>query len=277
MPDNKKQIDLENLSVFKEEMDSSVDEKVSAKQDKLPETTSADEGKVLTVDNNGNLVFDEAEAGLNASQFFEKFDATKTYEIGDAVSYDGKFYLCKTAISTAGAWDSTKWVETKPVMQLLEVSNVDGTILSDEDYCLVKSNVCILKRQGYQDVFYKSRTYEDTTRAAESYSSFTINGGSGANGYIQAKELKINTSKRVYYSYCNALEPVVNEALAGTEPELTSFRMGYSNKYSVGKSISYLTTAPSADNTSGRLEFVVLDAEPATYYNGYYYIITGSN
>ena len=37
--------------------------------------------------------------------------------------------------------------------------------------------------------------------------------------------------------------------------------------------VQYSTTAPTADNTSG-LKFVVLSAEPATYYNGYYYIIT---
>ena len=40
--------------------------------------------------------------------------------------------------------------------------------------------------------------------------------------------------------------------------------------------ITYLTTAPSADNTDGDLKFVILDHEPATYYNGYYYIITES-
>lgn len=39
--------------------------------------------------------------------------------------------------------------------------------------------------------------------------------------------------------------------------------------------VSYLTTAPSANNTDG-LKFVVLSSEPATYYTGYYYIITGA-
>lgn len=38
-----------------------------------------------------------------------------------------------------------------------------------------------------------------------------------------------------------------------------------------------LTTAPSSANASGTLKFVVLSAEPATRYNGYLYIITGSN
>lgn len=40
------------------------------------------------------------------------------------------------------------------------------------------------------------------------------------------------------------------------------------------KNLPILTTAPSSNNTAGGLIFVVLDSEPATYYDGYYYIIT---
>ena len=39
----------------------------------------------------------------------------------------------------------------------------------------------------------------------------------------------------------------------------------------------YLTTAPSSANASGTLKFVVLSAEPQNKYDGYLYIITGSN
>lgn len=45
----------------------------------------------------------------------------------------------------------------------------------------------------------------------------------------------------------------------------------------VANEISYTTTAPSADNTSGNLKFVVLSSEPAQRYSGYFYIITSSN
>lgn len=41
--------------------------------------------------------------------------------------------------------------------------------------------------------------------------------------------------------------------------------------------IPYLTTAPTNDNTNGRLQFVVLSYEPEIRYNGYIYIITESN
>ena len=39
----------------------------------------------------------------------EAFSTTKTYAVGDRVSYNGANYNCKTAIETAGAWDATKW------------------------------------------------------------------------------------------------------------------------------------------------------------------------
>lgn len=42
------------------------------------------------------------------------FSNTKTYALNDYVQYFGEQYKCKTAISVAAAWDSSKWdkVET---------------------------------------------------------------------------------------------------------------------------------------------------------------------
>ena len=39
------------------------------------------------------------------------FSASKTYAVDDIVTHENKFYKCKTAISTAAAWDATKWDE----------------------------------------------------------------------------------------------------------------------------------------------------------------------
>lgn len=39
------------------------------------------------------------------------FSTSSTYDVGDYVTYETKVYVCKTKISTAGAWDSTKWTE----------------------------------------------------------------------------------------------------------------------------------------------------------------------
>jgi len=37
------------------------------------------------------------------------FSPSSTYEVGDFCKYDGALYVCKTAITTAGAWDAAKW------------------------------------------------------------------------------------------------------------------------------------------------------------------------
>lgn len=39
------------------------------------------------------------------------FDQTKTYAVGDYVTKETKVYVCITAITTAGAWDASKWNE----------------------------------------------------------------------------------------------------------------------------------------------------------------------
>lgn len=92
---------------------------------------------------------------------------------------------------------------------------------------------------------------------------------------------------------------VANPVLTGAESALTGIEVGatkYKTNYVAASSdyatysckslsiagITYspvahwhdvLTTAPSSANTSGYLIFVVLTSEPATYYDGYYYII----
>lgn len=43
------------------------------------------------------------------------FDTTKTYAVGDYVTYETKTYVCKTAVTTPGAWDSSKWEEVTEV------------------------------------------------------------------------------------------------------------------------------------------------------------------
>lgn len=37
------------------------------------------------------------------------FSTSSTYDVGDFCKYDGALYVCKTAVTTAGAWDATKW------------------------------------------------------------------------------------------------------------------------------------------------------------------------
>ena len=47
-----------------------------------------------------------------------EFSSSSTYAVGDNVTYNGKYYVCSTAVSTAGEWDSDDWTETTPGAQI---------------------------------------------------------------------------------------------------------------------------------------------------------------
>ena len=56
-----------------------------------------------------------------------------------------------------------------------------------------------------------------------------------------------------------------------------SLQINNQNQISLTGSLPYITTAPSAPNLDGGLRLVVLEQEPATRYDGYWYLITGSS
>ena len=57
----------------------------------------------LTSDLNGRV----DRSFLNANEF----STSSTYAVGDRVTRNGKLYKCTTAVTTAGAWDASKWTE----------------------------------------------------------------------------------------------------------------------------------------------------------------------
>ena len=52
-----------------------------------------------------------------------EFSATSTYSVGDYVTHETKVYKCTTAITTAAAWDATKWTEVTKVGPYLPLPN----------------------------------------------------------------------------------------------------------------------------------------------------------
>ena len=53
--------------------------------------------------------FEECDGSAGVQILAQAFSTSSTYAVGDVVSYNGANYKCKTAIETAGQWDSTKW------------------------------------------------------------------------------------------------------------------------------------------------------------------------
>ena len=84
-----------------------------------------------------------------------------------------------------------------------------------------------------------------------------------------------HTAAQIDTAVDNATEVIANPTLAGTETALNGIKIAGTSYKNQPSSISYLTSAPNADNTDG-IKIVVLSAEPGTYYNGYLYLIQGS-
>lgn len=59
---------------------------------------------------------------LKAAGDLSEFDSTKTYGVGDGVIYNGSNYVCATAVTQAGEWDSTKWELGTPTLTLHSTS-----------------------------------------------------------------------------------------------------------------------------------------------------------
>ena len=145
----------------------------------------------------------------------------------------------------------------------VELSGLSGT-LTDDDYEKALGDNCVLKvgTQTYYKAFSASLSIV--------YQAFSRQGGTGTALYDYVEITKADKSYQVLSGDIVKANPSDNAT-----GELVKETIGNA-VYSVGDSVNYLTTAPSSANTSGRLKFVVLSSEPATYYDGYYYIITES-
>ena len=64
----------------------------------------------IVVNGNTTNIYAPAQHGDNSNQnLAAPFSASATYAVGDYVIYQENLYKCITAITTAAAWDATKW------------------------------------------------------------------------------------------------------------------------------------------------------------------------
>ena len=58
------------------------------------------------------------------------FSTSSTYAVGDYVTHEGLLYKCTTAVSTAGAWNSTKWSAVSAMGEMPAPITVDSSMSS---------------------------------------------------------------------------------------------------------------------------------------------------
>lgn len=110
---------------------------------------------------------------------------------------------------------------------------------------------------------------EDSDWISYGFADYTLS--ADAHQIYILKETKIAT---YYYNEKNIVPIQVGSGNTADVGKLLA--MNDSGEGILTKNLPVLTTAPTAANTEGGLILVVLASEPATYYNGYYYIIAPS-
>lgn len=96
------------------------------------------------------------------------------------------------------------------------------------------------------------------------------------NGYIQCGYINSSSGDEDNHS-----APARIWGTNGSDSYLRTYRADYvsvgyatsAGSSTVSDNVTYLTSAPTSDNTSGYLKFVVLSSEPSTRYSGYVYFI----
>lgn len=188
-----------------------------------------------------------------------------TYALGDVVIYDGKLYQCISAIETAEEWTNAHWQQVA-----VDVNNI-VTITSTG----VQSDVMAAKILNAKALVYRDKMYMLAGKTSSAV-VFNCEPNTSATDYHYA--LIYNTVSKSISIFNETYSRV--SSIGGKSGAITadaSLEVDSSKVAKLTGKLPYLTTAPTADNTSGFLTIVVLPSEPDTRYSGYMYVITRSN
>lgn len=84
-----------------------------------------DGSNVITATLNATAVslLTKADTAIQPDVIAPAFSTSSTYALGDYVMYNGKLYECTTAVTTAGAWVSGSWTESKVMTSFQPISS----------------------------------------------------------------------------------------------------------------------------------------------------------
>lgn len=78
----------------------------------LPSASTATDGMVVVAQDGEWVAADPSVVTDVADLVADGYSSSLTYDVGDYVVYDGKLYVCNTAIETAEAWTAAHWTAT---------------------------------------------------------------------------------------------------------------------------------------------------------------------
>lgn len=176
----------------------------------------------------------------------------------------GYIYLVPNAYSTVN--------DTKDEYITVKTTVGDSTTYSWEKIGNTSISLDGYATENFVTQNYVPRTFTINSKAlAGTGISLTLSDILASGNEKLLKEIKVNGNTYTKSYDSESLDLGNYQTPITADTELTVKKVT-ANKFD--GSIRYLTTAPTADNTSGCLDIVILSAEPETKYNGYLYIVT---
>ena len=129
---------------------------------------------------------EEIPVGYNAS-FAPAYSTSSAYAVGDCVTYDGKLYRCKTAITSGESWTSGHWVQTDVTGATMLYR---GSFSANTDLNDVRTAGMYNMPAGY--------TYTNAPSGISSASSMFVIGSTSYHMQIIVN----NPLHGIYYRYC---------------------------------------------------------------------------
>lgn len=153
-------------------------------------------------------------ADANGAIGVNTYSASSTYSVGDYCIYNNKLYKCTTAISTAEAFNSTKWTQIKMAE---EINNTGVTVSSTEPTGNNKNRVWFKKSKNLFNGVFDNITSNGIT-ASFSEGVLTLNGTATAQ-------------TEIYYTFINNIILKANTAYTATAFFVSGSMTGTANFY----------------------------------------------
>lgn len=154
----------------------------------------------------------------------EDYDSTSTYDKGEYCLYDGKLYICSTAITTAEAWNSSHWTAVTVGEALTdlkqEISQMSGLSSDIKDALLQIASKCAYIDDDGQDYYDALEAALYPPAELESISAVYTQSGT-VYPSTSLDDLKTDLVVTAHYDDSSS-ETVTSYTLSGTLTEGTS-------------------------------------------------------
>ena len=162
----------------------------------------------------------------NKDVISDKYDSSKTYSVGDYCIYDDTLYKCKTQITSAEEFDSSKWEPTNCGKEF-EVLNSNLNVRYNEDSDTIQvlyggkwmdcmsanmNNLILFDNEDKTDITggwqITPSTAQSTTSTASVNTSINV-GGLASNNAVDSNNLVLMTKKKLDVSRYTKIRVIV--------------------------------------------------------------------